>query len=75
MKDSPTITPEALRDWRTELDMSQGQLAERLGVQRATVGHWETGLNAITTRTARQILELARRLKVKPPGTRKRASA
>ena len=34
---------EAARERREQLGMTQGQLAERLGVDQGTVAHWELG--------------------------------
>lgn len=43
MTDSTTPTPRLLRAIRTELGLTQEQLAERLGVSFATVNRWENG--------------------------------
>lgn len=37
------LTPEQIRAGRTGLDLSQKELAERLGVAEATISRWETG--------------------------------
>ncbi len=36
----------ALRRLREQRHLSLGDIAEKIGVSRATVGHWETGRNA-----------------------------
>lgn len=36
-----------IRDIRTELGLTQRELAERLGVRSNTVTRWETGINPI----------------------------
>ena len=41
------MTPAELRELRAALGLSQRALAERLGVQYATVARWETGHHAI----------------------------
>jgi transcriptional regulator with XRE-family HTH domain len=39
----PNIGGELLRAWRDARDLSQKQMAERLGVAQATVSEWESG--------------------------------
>ncbi len=39
----PQITSEEIRQLRRDLDLTQDDLADRLGVRRGAVGHWETG--------------------------------
>ena len=36
-------TPEAIRDFRKQLGLSQVKFAEMLGVRQATLSAWETG--------------------------------
>lgn len=38
--------PDAIKALRLRLGLTQGELAERLGVERPTVSNWETGKNA-----------------------------
>jgi transcriptional regulator with XRE-family HTH domain len=45
------MTGSELRQAREELNLSQSQLADRLGVSRATVNRWENGATDITSRT------------------------
>lgn len=47
--------PATLRAIRTKLDLTQEQLAERLGVSFATVNRWEGGVNA-PQKAAREII-------------------
>lgn len=61
------ITAEALQVWRAKMGMSQEQLADHLGISAGMICHYETGRHAVTARTARQIANLARQLKVSPP--------
>jgi putative zinc finger/helix-turn-helix YgiT family protein len=37
------ITPEQIREGRKALHLTQEELAERLGVAKETISHWETG--------------------------------
>jgi transcriptional regulator with XRE-family HTH domain len=41
------MTPLDLRVWRTRQQLTQGQLAHRLGVHINTVNRWECGESAI----------------------------
>ena len=43
---NPFNAPVALKAIRTRLELTQEQLAERLGVSFATVNRWEGGANA-----------------------------
>jgi type I restriction enzyme M protein len=49
-------TPQLLQELRVKLNLTQEQLAERLGVSFATVNRWENGLNA-PQKSARRIIE------------------
>jgi len=49
-------TPQLLQELRVKLNLTQDQLAERLGVSFATVNRWENGLNA-PQKSARRIIE------------------
>ena len=65
-KDS--TVPRLLQEIRVELNFTQEQLAERLGVSFATVNRWENGLNA-PQKSARKIIEaLAAEAGVSPEG-------
>jgi type I restriction enzyme M protein len=48
--------PLLLQELRVKLNLTQDQLAERLGVSFATVNRWENGLNA-PQKSARQMIE------------------
>ncbi len=66
--------PSLLRAIRTRLDLTQEQLAERLGVSFASVNRWEGG-NARPQKAAREaIAVLAREARVEP-GTPEEAAA
>lgn len=41
-----TVSPNELKALRAALTLTQGQLAERLGVSRVTVTAWEVGRNS-----------------------------
>lgn len=62
------MTPAALKRIRRELGLTQEELAARLGVQRETVGRWETGVRGI----AEPIARLVRRIAAEARGTEKR---
>jgi type I restriction enzyme M protein len=49
-------TPQLLQELRVKLNLTQDQLAERLGVSFATVNRWENGLNA-PQKSARGMIE------------------
>jgi transcriptional regulator with XRE-family HTH domain len=49
------VTPKELQHIRAELGLTQGQLAEEVGVHRVSVTRWETGERAIPEPTARLI--------------------
>ena len=67
-----TLTPASLRKWRHDVGLTQAGLAEALGLQQQMVGHYETGLHAITPRTILQLDALAREWKVDGPRTHPR---
>ena len=48
------MSPGELKKWRTERDLTQGELAMALSVHRVTVAKWEAGMIAIP-----KILDLA----------------
>lgn len=39
----PEVTPETMREWRLGRNLTQEEVAERLGVTQATVAKWESG--------------------------------
>lgn len=41
------MTPQELIAFRERLEMTQQQLADKLGVDRVTIARWETGTRAI----------------------------
>ena len=41
------MTPDDLRQWRRDHQMSQGKLALALGVDHMTVSRWERGIRGI----------------------------
>ena len=55
MSNSPTLTPEAIQQFRQQKGWSQQELASVLGVGVATVSRWENG-QAHVTGTAAVIL-------------------
>lgn len=55
---------EQLKSLREQLNLSQGQLAEKSGVSRVTISKLESGAQTVTTNTT--ILKLADALKVDP---------
>jgi DNA-binding transcriptional regulator YiaG len=55
-----SIRPEEIRAIRRRMGLSQKQLAARLGVARATIWRWETGVNAIEPLSAKLLEILAR---------------
>jgi non-specific serine/threonine protein kinase len=61
-------TARRLRRLRTSLDLSQEQLARRLGVSFATVNRWETGRTAMSTRAARALAEFEAQVRAESPG-------
>lgn len=57
--DFDTTLGEMLRDEREQRRVTQVQLAEKLGVSKMTVSHWESGDRAMT---AKRLLEYCRAL-------------
>lgn len=47
-----------IRAYREKNNLTQRQMAERLGVSRATVGHIESGIRKITAENARDWSDL-----------------
>ena len=60
-------TARRLRGLRTSLDLSQEQLARRLGVSFATVNRWETGRTAMSTRAARALAAFEAQVRTEGP--------
>ena len=67
MTPKQTLTPANLRKWRHRCGLTQAGLAEYLGVTQQLCGHYETGLHAVTPRTIKQLLALAKEWGVEPP--------
>jgi len=62
------VRPAELKRIRANLNLTQAELAEEIGVHRVTVGRWETGERAIPEPVAR----LLKRIQAErgPGGTR-----
>jgi predicted ATPase/DNA-binding CsgD family transcriptional regulator/DNA-binding XRE family transcriptional regulator len=58
---------ERLRQLRTSLNLSQEQLAHRLGVSFATVNRWESGRTRMSARTGRALAEFEDRATASGP--------
>ena len=43
LKKKPKVFEKLLVQWRSELNITQSQLAEELGVSAVTISHWESG--------------------------------
>lgn len=54
------MTGEELQELREELGWSQYFLAERLGVFRSSIAHWEQGRAPVPTNVAKAVREAAR---------------
>ena len=52
------LSASALRQLRRSLQITQGQLADKLGLRQATISRWETGTEPIPLRRRLQLLEL-----------------
>jgi predicted ATPase/DNA-binding CsgD family transcriptional regulator/DNA-binding XRE family transcriptional regulator len=63
------VAAQRLRQLRTRLDLSQEQLAHRLGVSFATVNRWEAGRTRMSARALRALAEFEARADSPPPGT------
>ncbi len=59
------MTPEELKKIRAVLELTQGQLAEELGVARNTVARWEMGARKIPEPAARLVERLLKEGKVR----------
>jgi len=46
---TPTLTPSELHQWRVGHDLTQGELATRLGVTPTSIARWERGEVVIPT--------------------------
>ena len=55
--DTETWTPADIRQLREELDLTQEEMAEQLGVRRATISDWERGKQGPSS-MARKLLAL-----------------
>lgn len=58
-EDFNTVLGETLRSERERRRMTQAQIADKLGVSKMTVSHWESGDRAMT---AKRLLEYCRAL-------------
>src|SRR5215469_18596283 len=58
---------ERLRQLRTSLNLSQEQLAHRLGVSFATVNRWESGRTRMSPRAERALVEFEARATASSP--------
>ena len=67
-----TLTPAELRRFRKRVGLTQAGLAVELGLTQQMLGHYETGLHAVTPRTILQLDALARKWKVDGPRTHPR---
>ena len=52
-----TLTPDAIKKYRTEKDISQEELAERAGVTRSSISRFERGEGNLSDETAAKVLE------------------
>jgi predicted ATPase/DNA-binding CsgD family transcriptional regulator/DNA-binding XRE family transcriptional regulator/predicted negative regulator of RcsB-dependent stress response len=66
--DAAGSTADRLRRLRATLDMSQEQLARRLGVSFATVNRWEAGRTHMSARAARALGEFEAQAAADSPG-------
>ena len=61
------VAAQRLRQLRTSLDLSQEQLAHRLGVSFATVNRWEAGRTGMSARALRALAEFEAQATASPP--------
>jgi transcriptional regulator with XRE-family HTH domain len=62
------VAAQRLRQLRTRLDLSQEQLAHRLGVSFATVNRWEAGRTRMSARALRALAEFEAQAGSPPSG-------
>jgi type I restriction enzyme M protein len=59
------MTPRQIRKIRTALELTQQQLADRIGSQRPTVARWETGVNRPQGANLKALKQMAEKMKRK----------
>jgi DNA-binding transcriptional regulator YiaG len=52
------MSPKQIKNMRQKLKLTQQQLADRIGAQRATVARWEIGMNEPRGANLKALLEL-----------------
>ena len=52
-----TLTPDALKAYRTENDLSQEEFAKRAGIAPSTISRFESGAGNLSEETAAKVLE------------------
>ena len=57
------MTPEQIRELRKALQLTQQQLAEKIGAQQHTVARWEAGLHEPKGAYAKALRELSEKVK------------
>jgi len=55
-----TMKPEEVKRIRERLQLTQGEFAKRVGVNRVTVNRWESGVQAVSKFVANTIRAIAK---------------
>jgi len=64
------MTPKQIRALRKELNLTQQELADRVGAQRVSVARWEIGSSRPTGAYLKLLLEVSEKAKEKKPNRR-----
>ena len=70
MKKPIAISPAAIRVLRKQLELTQDQLARKLGTYQHTVARWETGVSRPRGANLKALIQLSTRAKEKEPKTK-----
>lgn len=57
------MTPKEIRELREALQLTQQQLADKIGARQHTVARWETGMNEPKGAYAKLLRELSEKVK------------
>ena len=64
------MTPKQIKALRKKLNITQQELADRIGAQRVSVARWEIGSSRPTGAYLKLLLEVSKKAKAKKPNRR-----